>query len=609
MPLRTDLLNPIAGPNPAGENLRYAPVYDQIREARRQEEAVTEGDWQTPGKKANWPLVIKLAGDALATRSKDLQLAAWLTEALIRTEGFAPLAPCLDLIRELLENFWDGLYPEIEDGDLELRATPLEWIGSQLETPIKQVPLTRSGLDWFQYKISRSVPTEDEAANSDARRAQRETAIAEGKLTPEEFDSAFHATPTAFYQQAFEHLETARNSLAQLTAVCDEKFGDFSPSFSVLRNTLEEVQQSVRILLQRKQALEGPPAEEEVAEQEAVTEEVIWTAEEATALPVRAEPAPRRKAPAAEPQDREDAVERVVTATRFLRRDDPYSPVPYLLLRALRWGELRAAGPSPDYSVLEAPSTEIRQQLKRLTSEGSWAEALEVAEEAAGAPCGRAWLDVQRYALRCLTELGYEAAANALRAELRALLADYPELPNWSLSDDTPVANAETQAWLKEEILTGQGQPGAPEEPLHSYGAPHWEQTSPAAEGEEQPPDAYTLALDALRSGRPKDAIEILAREAAQERSGRARFQRRIQLAEVCMAAGYEAVAWPILEELAQEIEQRKLEEWEAPEALAHPLTLLFRCLSKLDRQSEEKQKIYARICRLDPIQALACGR
>jgi|YNPMSStandDraft_1061717.scaffolds.fasta_scaffold04429_3 type VI secretion system protein ImpA len=609
MPLRTDLLNPIAGPNPAGENLRYAPVYDQIREARRQEEAVTEGDWQTPGKKANWPLVIKLAGDALATRSKDLQLAAWLTEALIRTEGFAPLAPCLDLIRELLENFWDGLYPEIEDGDLELRATPLEWIGSQLETPIKQVPLTRSGLDWFQYKISRSVPTEDEAANSDARRAQRETAIAEGKLTPEEFDSAFHATPTAFYQQAFEHLEAARDSLAQLTAVCDEKFGDFSPSFSVLRNTLEEVQQSVRILLQRKQALEGPPAEEEVAEQEAVTEEVIWTAEEATALPVRAEPAPRRKAPAAEPQDREDAVERVVTATRFLRRDDPYSPVPYLLLRALRWGELRAAGPSPDYSVLEAPSTEIRQQLKRLTSEGSWAEALEVAEEAAGAPCGRAWLDVQRYALRCLTELGYEAAANALRAELRALLADYPELPNWSLSDDTPVANAETQAWLKEEILTGQGQPGAPEEPLHSYGAPHWEQTSPAAEGEEQPPDAYTLALDALRSGRPKDAIEILAREAAQERSGRARFQRRIQLAEVCMAAGYEAVAWPILEELAQEIEQRKLEEWEAPEALAHPLTLLFRCLSKLDRQSEEKQKIYARICRLDPIQALACGR
>ncbi|MGB9606325.1 MAG: type VI secretion system domain-containing protein, partial [Bryobacteraceae bacterium] len=317
----------------------------------------------------------------------------------------------------------------------------------------------------------------------------------------------------------------------------------------------------------------------------------------------------RRKALAAEPESREDAIERVISAARFLRREDPYSPVPYLLLRALRWGELRAAGPSPDYSVLEAPSTEARQQLKRLASEGCWAEALEAAEEAAGAPCGRAWLDVQRYAIRSLTELGYEAPAAALRAELRALLADYPELPKWSLNDDTPAANAETLAWLEEEILPKTESVQPAEEP---YVPVQWQEPAPAepaAEGEQQPPEAYELAMQALRSGRRKDAIEILAREAAQERSGRARFQRRIQLAEICMAAGYEAIAWPILEELAQEIEQRKLDEWEAPEVIAHPLTLLFRCLSKLDRDSEEKQKIYARICRLDPLQALACTR
>lgn len=606
MPLRTDLLDPIPGPNPAGENLRYAPVYDQIKEARREEEAVTEGDWQTPGKKANWPLVIKLASDALATRSKDLQLAAWLMEALIRTEGYSAIAPCLDLLRGLLENFWDGLYPEIEDGDLELRAAPLEWVGSQLEVPIKQVPLTRNGLDWFQYKQSRSVPTEEEAESNDARRAQREAAIADGKLTPEEFDSAFNSTPASYYQQAFEHLEAAREALSLLSAVCDEKFGDYSPSFGGLRNTLEEVQQTVRILLQRKQPAE-PPAEEAAAGyEEAAVEEQAWPVEEA--VPVAARPAPaRRKALAPEPESRDDAIERVIVAARFLRREDPYSPVPYLLLRALRWGELRAAGPSPEYSVLEAPSTEVRQQLKRLASEGSWSEVLEAAEEAAGMPCGRAWLDVQRYTIRALAELGYDVPAAALRAELRALLADYPELPNWSLSDDTPAANAETQAWLKEEILPAPAEQ-APVEETYTPPPPRWEE-APAEEAAEQPPDAYALAMEALRAGRRKDAVEILAREAAQERSGRARFQRRIQLAEVCMAAGYEAVAWPILEELAREIEERRLEEWEAPEVIAHPLTLLFRCLSKLDRDSEEKQKIYARICRLDPIQALACTR
>jgi len=92
-------------------------------------------------------------------------------------------------------------------------------------------------------------------------------------------------------------------------------------------------------------------------------------------------------------------------------------------------------------------------------------------------------------------------------------------------------------------------------------------------------------------------------------RSGRPRFQRKIQLAQVCMASGHEAIAYPILEEIGREIEQRNLEEWEAPDTLAHPLVLLLRCMNKLGSSAEEKQRIYARICRLDPIQALSCSK
>jgi type VI secretion system protein ImpA len=67
-------------------------------------------------------------------------------------------------------------------------------------------------------------------------------------------------------------------------------------------------------------------------------------------------------------------------------------------------------------------------------------------------------------------------------------------------------------------------------------------------------------------------------------------------------------VAHPVLEELAAEIEQRKLEEWEPPATLAHALALLFRCLDKL-KQEERKQKVYAQICRLDPVQAIGLHR
>ena len=115
--------------------------------------------------------------------------------------------------------------------------------------------------------------------------------------------------------------------------------------------------------------------------------------------------------------------------------------------------------------------------------------------------------------------------------------------------------------------------------------------------------------MEAVRAGRPQEGIEILTREAAAERSGRGRFQRRLQLAQLCMSIGYERIAHPILEQMAAEIDSRGLEGWETPAMVAQPLTLLYRCLAKMDTSPELKQKIYDRICRLDPMQALACGR
>ncbi|MGH9665358.1 MAG: ImpA family type VI secretion system protein, partial [Bryobacteraceae bacterium] len=106
--MREDLLNPIAGDNPGGENLRYAPVYDKIKEARREEDDAPQGEWKRDRKVADYALVIKLASEALAAKSKDLQLAAWLTEASLKKEGFGGLRQGLDLLRGIVENFWDN---------------------------------------------------------------------------------------------------------------------------------------------------------------------------------------------------------------------------------------------------------------------------------------------------------------------------------------------------------------------------------------------------------------------------------------------------------------------------------------------------------------------
>jgi len=610
MPLRDDLLNPIPGPNPSGENLRYAPIRHELEEARKEEQAVAARDrgdvWGREVKKADWPRVVKLAGEILATQSKDLQVAAWLTEAVLRLDGYPGLKAGLDLLRGLVEGFWDTLYPEIEEGDLGLRAMPLEWVGSRLEEPVRRVPLTASKLDWFDYRKSRDIGYEAEAASNETKHQEREEAVKLKIPTAEDFDAAVMATPDALLRQRTEELDGCLAGLRALDELCEAKFGaDLAPNFAPLRKTLEEVKQTVRMLVHLKHPKVEPTVEEAAPPALVEEAEEAPAEEEAAAPAVAAKPA-RRRVLAAEPTDTEDAIERVQAVARFLRQQDAYSPVSYLLLRGLRWGELRAAGPEPDPSFLAPPATEVRQQLKALARDGYWQEVLATAETAMGEPCGRAWLDLQRYVVKACEELGsdYHPIAAAIRAELRALLADLPGLPEWTLSDDTPTANAETRAWLEEVA-----KPAESEQLLRPAASLPAEEPEIMAEDGTLVRDAYEVALEAARAGRATEAIEILAREAAQERSGRARFQRKVQLAQICLGTGLEAVACPVLEDLAAEIERRRLEEWETPEMIAHALSLLYRSMNKLGVSAEERQKIYARICRLDPVQALACAR
>jgi type VI secretion system protein ImpA len=372
-----------------------------------------------------------------------------------------------------------------------------------------------------------------------------------------------------------------------------------------MRGTVEEIRHTVHGLLQKKRESDPDPVETPGEPEESSSDiepEQPEADPEAEPEPApTSKPARSRGSLTPEPADRDDAFQRVAAIAAYLRRDDASSPVSYLLVRAVRFGELRAAGSELDQNLLEAPATQIRLQLRKAATDGDWQQVLETAENAAASPCGRGWLDAHRYAYRAAYELGYYQVQAAIRAEVNALLADYPALRQCSLIDDTPAANPETQAWL-DEIAPAPATAAEPALPLASLVVPHHESHDGDA------PDGAELARAAASEGRYQEAMEILAREAAAERSGRGRFRRRLELAQLCMAIGYERIAQPILEQLAAEVDARGLENWESPAAVAEPLALLYRCLSKTDGPAETKQKIYDRICRLDPLQAMACA-
>jgi type VI secretion system protein ImpA len=597
MPLETsELLDPIPGDNPGGEYLRYNPIYDQIRQARTEEEDLPSGEWERERKTADFGLVIKLSREVLANRSKDLQIAAWLTEALLKREGFGGLATGLDVIRGLLDDFWDHLHPELEeDDDAELRAAPLVWVGEYLDRAIRMTPIVQEGYDMASYRESRSVGYEEEA-NSYEKREIRSAAIEAGRMTAEDFDAAFNATPKAWYKLLVADIDRAIAAAEALARVSDDKFGRDAPRYSPLVEAVGEVRQVAAQLLAQKLARDPDPMEAVMHEEPAAAPGATGAPSPgAGAVPGVSVPG-LFSAPAAAPVPqggRAGAEASIAAAARFLRRESAADPGPYLMLRGLRWGELRAGG-DVDPALLAAPPTEVRTRVKSLLMEEKWADLLEAAEEVMATAFGRGWLDLQRYVVAAADALGeeYAAVGRSVRGALRTLLQDLPELAAMTLADDTPTANAETRAWLRAEgMLAEQAESGGEEPPPPAPRRPRF--------------DPLARARELATGGQPDQAVDLLMREAAQERSPRGRFLRRTQAAAILVDAGLPTVALPILEDLSETIAQHNLEAWEDAEAIAQPLGLLYRCHVAIDGDGSAVHDLFVRVCRLDPLQAI----
>ncbi len=307
------LLSPIAGENPAGESLQYSGVHDQIREARRSEDPLAQGDWQREIKGADWQEVVRLSTEALTERSKDLQISAWLAEAIVRTSGFPGLRDGLKLVRGMQERFWENLYPEIEDGDLEARANAIALLDRQSAMAIQEVPVTRSPaysfLQWESVKASGTAPAADGSPG----------ASPEGQITLEDFVKARGATRRAFYEQLLGVLNECWSEFEALDRVMDEKFGRQTPGMGELKKSLDRLRDWADKTTKEKR-LEEPEA--------GVSGPEDGGAGEAAS------------GPAGAVRGRQDALRRLAEVADYFRRTEPHSPVSYLVQRAIAWGQM-----------------------------------------------------------------------------------------------------------------------------------------------------------------------------------------------------------------------------------------------------------------------------
>lgn len=325
------LLAPAPGEAPAGSDLRadgspqalYLRLRDARAEARAAERAGDAGDVETAGPPPQWHTIRELAVEALA-QSKDLEVAAWLTEALLRSDGLRGLCAGARLMAGLVEDFWDGLFPLPDEDGIATRVAPVAGLNGlsgegTLIQPLRRITLfvrpDGAALQFWQYEQSAAL-----AGIADA--ARRQQRIDAGVLTFETVENEARAAGGAHFTVVHRQAAAAAAAWQELSDALDRHAGSEAPPTGRVRDLLAQV-----IAVAGQFAEPGAAAAEpsEPAAPEAV-----------------AGPSP---AAAGAVGTREEALRALSAIADYFRRTEPLSPLAYTLQEAVRrarmsWPEL-----------------------------------------------------------------------------------------------------------------------------------------------------------------------------------------------------------------------------------------------------------------------------
>lgn len=323
------ILAPIPGERPTGvdlrEDLKPASVYSRLRDARsdardaeRQADGFGTGGDEAAGKdtlQSRWRPVASLATTALRESTKDLEIATWLTEALVRTSGLEGLAAGATIIGGLVERYWDQLFPMPDDAGMETRLVAVGGLSGQGADGTLMQPLRKSTLfmrpDGTPFTLWQYELTEEVAQIGDA--ARREQRLAAGVVPFEEFEKEGRSIGASHWRALRKVVNDALTAWETMGRLLDEKAGPDSPSGSNVRVALQKILEICNRFAPAADIENKPANGEEVAASEAATQ-----------VPFQGS------------GGRELALRQLQALAEWFKRNEPNSPIGYTLDEAVR---------------------------------------------------------------------------------------------------------------------------------------------------------------------------------------------------------------------------------------------------------------------------------
>lgn len=305
------LLKETADAPPCGPNLEYDADFAAIDFALRPKAEQALGDTLVAAAEPDWQDVCRRA-EALLSRTKDLRVAMTLVRALTHTDQLPGFASGLSLVSRLLDQYWDGVHPQLDPADNNDPTMRLNALAGL-------VPPQGAGGDDALFRDLRAafvVPPCDAG-----RVTVRDVLLAAGKLpspgaepglTAAQISGVMRAAATSDPQWvgaarlALETTDRIRKTLVDKLGA--EQALDLAP----LRELLRAVADTEAAAIEPEPQVEGQPAATTLARGTSGAMAV------------------------GEIRSRADAVRAIDQVCAFLERSEPSNPAPLLLRRAQR---------------------------------------------------------------------------------------------------------------------------------------------------------------------------------------------------------------------------------------------------------------------------------
>jgi len=326
------LMQAISEENPVGDDLRLKPAstsqYSTIKDARQAARAAERNsmfDDSSTEAAEHWNKIITLAPQILSTEAKDLEIASWYTEALIRKSGFPGLRDGFCLLRSLVELYWgQGLYPAADEDGIETRVAPISGLNGEGTDGVLLAPMRRTHItddfapgpfNLWQYKQAIDLKRMTEGN-------ERDQQIAKIGFSMDDIENAVEQSSADYFVNLRDDITICLSEYKALSALLSDHCGSHAPATNKIIELLEETLSAINHIAKHKFPVEAVVSNDAPPEEEEIT--------------ISASKSPQ-KGPIS---SRDDAFRQLQAISDFFRRTEPHSPISYVLDKAVRWGDM-----------------------------------------------------------------------------------------------------------------------------------------------------------------------------------------------------------------------------------------------------------------------------